>query len=114
FLGGLFFRANLTPPAGVVTNGCSVSFSLTATDRRGNSTTTPVQTFTVCGLQSYALGLGGSNSSLLGATGSTSAGGVSTFGWSAAGPSSTGLLILSLARGNVVYPQGILVVDPNL
>lgn len=114
FLGGLFYRANVAPPPGLVTNGASVSFSLTATDTRGNSTTTPTQTFQVCGLQSYALGLGGSNNSLLTATGSTTAGGTSTFSWSAAGPSATGILVLSLARANVVYPQGILVVDPNL
>lgn len=114
FLGGLFYRATLTPPAGLASNGATVSFTLTATDRRGNSTTTPAQTFSVCGLQSYALSLGGGNSAVLGATGSTSAGGVATFAWSAAGPSAAGLLVLSLARANVVYPQGILVVDPNL
>ena len=114
FLGGLFFRANFTPPPGVIMNGANVSFSLTAIDTRGNSATTPTQAFTVCGLQSYALGLGGSNSSLLAATGSTSAGGVSTFAWSAAGPSTAGLLVLSLARASVVYPQGIVVVDPGL
>lgn len=114
FLGGLFFRASLVPPPGLATNGATVSFALTATDRRGNTTTTPTQTFVVCGLQSYALGLGGGNSSLLTASGSTTAGGVSTFAWSAAGPSATGILVLSLARASVTYPQGILVVDPNL
>ncbi|MCA9621886.1 MAG: VCBS repeat-containing protein, partial [Myxococcales bacterium] len=61
FLGGLLFRGELVPPAGVITAGATVSFTLTATDRRGNATTTPQQTFTVCGLQQYGLGLGGTN-----------------------------------------------------
>jgi hypothetical protein len=113
FLGGLLFRGSLLPPPNVITNGCTITFSLTAIDLRGNSTTTPTQSFTVCGLQSYALGLGGSNTSLLSATGSTQPGAVSTFAWSAVGPLSSGLLVLSLARANVVYPQGILVVDPT-
>ncbi|MFY9341374.1 MAG: VCBS repeat-containing protein [Planctomycetota bacterium] len=114
FLGGLFFRANLVPPPGVVMNGSTISFSLNATDTRGNSTTTPAQAFTVCGLQSYALGLGGSNTSSLAGTGTTAAGGFTTLAWGAAGPSTSGLLVASLARGQVVYPQGIVVVDPNL
>lgn len=114
FLGGLFFSGQVTPPPGIVTNGATISLSLTAVDRRGNATTTPQQTFTVCGLQSYALGLGGGNSSLLSASGSTTAGGVSLFAWSATGPSANGFLILSLARGQVAYPQGVLVIDPGL
>lgn len=114
FLGGLLYRGALQPPPGIVMNGATVNVSLTATDTRGNSTTTPTQTFTVCGLQSYALGLGGSNTSLLAGSGTTGAGGVATMAWSAAGPSTTGLLVLSLARGFVTYPQGVLVVDPNL
>lgn len=114
FLGGLFYRAVLAPPPGVVMNGATVSFTLTATDTRGNSTTTPAQVFSVCGLQQYSLGLGGSNTSLLAGTGSTSPGGVTTLAWSAAGPSTSGLLVASLARGFVTYPQGIVVVDPNV
>jgi FG-GAP-like repeat len=114
FLGGLLFRGAIAPPVGVIGNGATVSFTLTATDTRGNTTTTPTQTFTVCGLQQYALGLGGSNTSLLTAAGSTAPGGLATFAWSAAGPSTSGLLVLSLARGLVSYPQGLLVVDPNL
>jgi hypothetical protein len=114
FLGGLLFRGAIEPPTGIVTNGASVSFTLRATDTRGNVTTTPAQSFTVCGLQRYALGLGGSNTSLLTATGSTTAGGTATFAWSAAGASTSGLLVLALARGQVAYPQGLVVVDPNL
>ena len=114
FLGGLLFRGAIEPPTGIVTNGASVSFTLRATDTRGNVTSTPAQTFTVCGLQRYALGLGGSNSSLLTATGSTTAGGTATFAWSAAGASTSGLLVLALARAQVAYPQGLVVVDPNL
>ncbi|MEO6594398.1 MAG: VCBS repeat-containing protein, partial [Planctomycetota bacterium] len=111
FQGGLFFRAVLTPPPGVIMNGATVNYSLTATDRRGNSTTTPSQSFWVCGLQRYGLGIGGSNSSLLDASGSTSPGAWTTFSWSAAGPSTGGLLALSLARAVQVVPQGTLLVD---
>jgi hypothetical protein len=114
FLGGLLFHAALLPPPGIVMNGASVTFTLRATDLRGNTTTTPAQTFTVCGLQQYALGLGGTNTASLTATGTTSAGGTATFGWSQTGASTPGLLVLSLARAQVTYPQGILVVDPNL
>jgi hypothetical protein len=114
FRGGLFYRADLTPPPGVVTNGATVSFTLTAVDWRGNSTTTPQQTFWICGLQSYALGLGCTNTSLLQGSGSASPGGVATFAWSAAAPSVGGLLALSLARAHLVLPQGILVVDPGV
>ena len=113
FRGGLFFRGAITPPPGVIMNGANVSFSLTATDLRGNVAATTAQSFTVCGLQSYGLGLGGGNSSLLAATGSTSAGGTSTFTWSNAGPSTSGLLVLALGRGSVTYPQGVLLVDPG-
>ncbi len=113
FAGGLLFRGELVPPPGIVTNGATVSMSLTATDLRGNATTTPAQAFTVCGLQRYALGLGGTNTSLLAAAGSTSPGGVATFQWNGAGPSTSGLLVLSLARALVPYPQGLVVVDPN-
>ena len=114
FRGGLLYRADLMPPPGVVTNGATVSFTLTAVDLRGNSTTSPQQSFWICGLQRYALGLGGSNTSLLAASGSTSAGGVATFTWSAAAPSVGGLFAISFARAHLVYPQGILVVDPGL
>ena len=114
FRGGLFYRADFTPPPAVVMNGSTLSFSLTATDLRGNATTSAQQNVTVCGLQQYALGLGGGNSSLLAATGTTSAGGTATFTWSQAGPSTTGLLALSLARASITYPQGILVVNPGL
>ena len=114
FLGGLLYRGAILPPVGVPTNGASVSFTLTATDRRGNSTTSPAQVFTVCGLQSYGLGLGGSNSATLAATGTTTQGGSASFAWSNAGPLTTGILALSLGRGNVSYPQGILLVDPGL
>ncbi|HEX5053145.1 MAG TPA: VCBS repeat-containing protein [Planctomycetota bacterium] len=111
FLGGLFYRADLTPPPGVIMNGATVHYTLTATDLRGNSTTTPQQSFGICGLQRYGLGLGGTNTSLLDASGSTSPGGVATFSWGAAGPSTTGLLVLALARDVEVYPQGTVLVD---
>ncbi|MBL8754712.1 MAG: VCBS repeat-containing protein [Planctomycetes bacterium] len=114
FRGGLLYRAELLPPPGVVMNGASVTFTLRATDQRGNTTTTPAQTFGVCGLQRYALGLGGANTAQLSATGTTSAGGTATFAWSQTGASTPGVLVLSLARAQVAYPQGILVVDPNL
>ncbi|HEX6813311.1 MAG TPA: VCBS repeat-containing protein [Planctomycetota bacterium] len=114
FRGGLFYRGDLTPPPGVVTNGATVSFTVTAVDWRGNSTTTTQQSFWICGLQSYALGLGGTNTSLLSASGSTSPGGFPIFVWSAAAPSVGGLFALSLARAHLVLPQGILVVDPGV
>jgi hypothetical protein len=112
FVGGLLYRAALVPPAGLATNGATVTFSLTATDRRGNATTSPQQSFTVCGLQSYELGLGGGNSAVLAASGATSGGSWPTFAWSAVGPSSAGFLVLALARAHVVHPQGVLLVDP--
>ncbi len=114
FVGGLLYRGAIVPPAGVPTNGATVSFTLTAIDRRGNSTTSPSQQFSVCGIQSYGLGLGGSNSSLLAATGTTNPGGLATFTWSQAGASTPGLLVLSLARAQVVLPQGTLLVEPGL
>ncbi|MFN9947965.1 MAG: FG-GAP repeat domain-containing protein [Planctomycetota bacterium] len=113
FCGGLFFRGAIAPPPGVPTNGATVSVSLTATDWRNNATTSPTQTFAVCGLQSYALGLGGANTGALAAAGTTAAGGVATFAWSALPPSAGGLLVLSLGRAAVTYPQGVLVVDPR-
>jgi hypothetical protein len=113
FCGGLFFRGAITPPPGVPTNGATVSFALVATDWRGNATTTSTQSFTVCGLQSYALGLGGTNTGALAATGTTSAGGTATFAWSALPPSSGGLLALALGRASVPFPEGIVVVDPG-
>jgi len=113
FRGGLFYRADLLPPPGVVTNGCTIAFTLTATDRRGNSTTTPQQVFTVCGIQTYALGLGGNNTALIAGSGATTQGSTVTIAWSAAGPSTPGVLALSLGRGLVVLPQGTLVVDPG-
>jgi len=112
FRGGLFYRADLLPPPGVVTNGCTIAFTLTATDRRGNSTTTPQQTFTVCGIQSYAFGLGGNNTALIAGGGATTQGNTVTIAWSAAGPSTPGVLALALGRGQLVLPQGTLVVDP--
>lgn len=112
FAGGLLFRATLTPPPGVVMNGSLVTFSLSATDRRGNTATTASQTFFVCGLQRYGLGLGGVHTADLAATGSTSAGGITDLVWSAA-PSSPGALALSFGRGAVVYPQGTLLLDPG-
>src|SRR4030095_7440514 len=81
FRGGLLYRADLMPPPGGVTNGATGGLTLTAVALRGNSTTSPQQSFWICGLQRYALGLGGSNTSLLSASGSTSAGGVATFVW---------------------------------
>ncbi len=114
FVGGLLYRGAIVPPAGVPTNGATVAFTLTAIDRRGNTTTSPSQSFSVCGIQSYGLGLGGSNSSLLSATGTTNPGGVTTFTWSQAGASTPGLLVLSLARAQIVLPQGTLLVEPGL
>jgi hypothetical protein len=112
FIGGLLFRGAITPPAGAITNGASVSFTLTAIDRRGNSTTTPAQTFQICGLQRYGIGLGGGNTAQLTGSGTTTAGGTTTLAWSQAPASTTGLLVTSLQRGLVSYPQGTLVLDP--
>ncbi|MFN6193454.1 MAG: hypothetical protein ACK5BN_06490, partial [Planctomycetota bacterium] len=64
-------------------------------------------------LQSYALGLGGANTGALAAAGTTAAGGGATIAWSAQPPSARGLLVLSLGRAAVTYPQGVLVVDPG-
>ncbi|MBL8733277.1 MAG: VCBS repeat-containing protein, partial [Planctomycetes bacterium] len=114
FLGGLFFRGAITPPPGIITNGATVTFSLTATDRRGNSTTAPAQTFTVCGWQQYGLGLGGSNTSLLLGSGPTSPGALPTVAWSNAGASTGGALLLAFGRADLSYPQGQLLVDPGL
>jgi len=114
FLGGLLFRGAIVPPPGVPTNGATVTFNLTATDWRGNQTTSPSQAFTVCGVQTYGLGLGGGNEALLAAGGSTVLGGPVGFQWSAAGSATTGILILSLARAHVPYPVGIVLVEPSL
>ncbi|MEZ6037828.1 MAG: FG-GAP-like repeat-containing protein [Planctomycetota bacterium] len=113
FLGGLLFRGELVPPAGVITAGATVSFTLTATDRRGNATTTPQQTFTVCGLQQYGLGLGGTNTAVLTGSGSTSPGDTPTISWSQGGANSTGLIAVTFAPAFVTLPQGVLLVDGN-
>lgn len=110
FLGGLLYRGAIEPPRGVPTNGATVTFALKATDRRGNQATSPSQTFTVCGLQTYGLG----NQALLEANGSTGLGDPVGFHWSAAGSSTTGVLILSLARAELPYPAGIVLVEPSL
>lgn len=114
FLGGLLHRGAIVPPPGVPTNGATVQFVLKATDWRGNQTTSPAQTFTVCGVQTYGLGLGGGNQALLEANGSTGLGDLVDFHWSAAGSSTTGILILSLARANLPNPAGIVLVEPSL
>ena len=114
FLGGLLYRGAIVPPPGVPTNGATVTFTLKATDWRGNQTTSPAQSFTVCGIQTYGLGLGGGNSALLAGGGSTVLGGPVGFYWSATGSSTPGILILSLARGNVPYPLGVVLVEPSL
>jgi len=111
FLGGLLYRADFEPPIGLLSNGATVDFTLTATDRRGNSTTTSPQSFALCGLQRYGTGLGGNNVSLLDGTGTTSPGDVPTIAWSNGGPSTTGVLALALAPQVTVVPQGILLVD---
>jgi len=113
FLGGLLYRADFAPPAGLISNGATVDFTLTATDRRGNSTTTPPQTFSLCGVQSYGLGLGGGNSSLLEGSGSTSLGNWTQIDWSNSGPSSTGVIALALAPAFVVLPPGTVLIDGN-
>jgi len=104
FLGGLLFRADLAPPAGLITNGATVSFTLTATDRQGNSTTTAGQSFTVCGFQKFGMGLAGINAPLDG-SGSTSPGSVATLTWSG-GANTNGLLALALGPDQVAIPQG--------
>ena len=114
FLGGLFFRAVLTPPPGILMNGASVSYTLTAIDRRSNTTTTAAQGFSICGLQSYGLGLGGTNTTLLHGSGTTGPGGLVTYIWTSAGASAFGLLGFSLDRGLLVLPVGVALIDPGL
>ena len=112
FIGGLLYRADFGPPAGLLSNGATVEFTLTATDRRGNSTTTPMQSFTICGLQRYGLNLGGNHTALLDGSGTTSPGDTPSLQWTAAGASNTGLLVLALAPAAQVIPQGVLLFDP--
>ncbi len=114
FRGGLFYRADFTPPPGVIMNGATVAFTLTATDLRGNSTTTAQQSFWICGTQSFGLGLGGTNTSLLQGSGPAGAGGFVTIAWSLAGPASIGQIGLSLDRSFLVLPGGTLLIDLNL
>ncbi|MDA7936354.1 VCBS repeat-containing protein [bacterium] len=106
FLGGLMFRADLIPPAGLITNGSTVSFTLTASDREGNRTTSPGQTFSVCGFQKYGVGLAGISDSLEGA-GTTGPGDSPVISWSGAA-NTTGLLGLAIGPDQVAVPQGYL------
>jgi hypothetical protein len=115
FAGGLFFRAELTAPPGVIMNGATVDFTLSATDRRGNTSSTPAQQFWICGIQSYGLGLGGTNTALLQGSGDSHLGGLFTIAWSNAGPSTSGALGISvLHRYLQVIPEGTLLIDPFL
>ena len=106
FLGGLLYRAELVPPAGLISNGASVSFTLTATDRRGNSTTTVAQNFNVCGFQQYGTGLAGISTTLSG-TGTTSPGDFPTLAWNG-GNNATGLLGVAVGPDQIAIPQGFL------
>ncbi len=106
FVGGLMYRADLTPPAGLITNGATVNFTLTATDRQGNSTTTPGQTFDVCGFQKYGMGLSGITTSLDGA-GTTRPGDFPVISWTG-GPNATGLLGVAVGPDQIAIPQGYL------
>ncbi len=106
FLGGLLFRADFAPPAGLITNGATVDFSLTAIDRQSNSATTPGQSFTVCGFQKFGIGLTGINAPLDG-TGTTSPGDVATLTWSG-GANTNGLLALAIGPDQIAIPQGFL------
>lgn len=106
FLGGLLYRADLTPPAGLITNGATVNFTLTATDRQGNSTTTAAQSFDVCGFQKFGLSLAGISDTLNGA-GTTSPGDAPTISWSG-GSNATGLLGVAVGPDQVAIPQGFL------
>lgn len=112
--GGLLFRADLTPPPGVLMNGAQVTFTLSATDRRGNTATTPAQSFGVCGIDTYGVGLGGLNTSSLAGSGSTSPGGLVSIAWGGAAPLAIGALGVSLDRAAAPLPGATLLVDPNL
>lgn len=115
FLGGLMFRAVFTPPPGIVMGGANVQFSLTATDRQGNSATTTPQTFSICGSEAYGLGLGGTNTTILLPTPSgLSPGTVFTMSMSNAGPNSPGVFGIALGRWSSPIPEGVLLIDPNL
>lgn len=106
FLGGLMYRADLTPPAGLITNGATVDFTLTATDLQGNSTTTPGQTFDVCGFQKYGMGLTGITTSLDGA-GTTSPGDFPVISWTG-GNNASGLLGVAVGTDQIAIPQGFI------
>ncbi len=112
-LGGLLFRGELHAPPGVIMNGATVAWSLRATDRRGNTAVTPVQSFWICGIQAYGLGLGGTNTALLAGGGDAHLGGLFTLAWSNAGPATTGALGISLgSRWLSPIPEGTLLIDP--
>jgi hypothetical protein len=111
FLGGLMYRADLTPPAGLITNGATVSFTLTATDRQGNSKTTPGQTFNVCGFQKYGMGLTGITTSLDG-TGTTSPGDSPVISWTG-GNNAAGLLGVAVGPDQIAIPQGFILFNQS-
>jgi len=113
FLGGLFFRAELTAPPGVIMNGATVDFTLSATDRRGNTASTPAQQFTIAGIQSYGQGLGGTNTGLLVGSGDNQLGGVFVLDWSNAGAFDSGGLFVAVGRWQQTIPEGVLLIDPN-
>jgi len=115
FLGGLMFRASLTPQPGIVMNGAVVQYTLTATDRLGNSTTTASQSFAICGGEAYGLGLGGTNTTVLLPTPSgLSPGTVFSMTMTNAGPNSPGVFGIAIGRWSSLIPEGVLLIDPNL
>lgn len=114
FLGGLMFRADLTPPPGVIMGGANVDFTLVATDRAGNTATSPLQSFWICGKEEYGLGIGGTNTALMVGSGGLSPGATFTLTLTNAAPNAPGVFGIALGRWSGPFPEGILLIDPNL
>jgi len=115
-VGGGLHRGAMTNPGGAaaVGPGTTVVYSVSATDRQGNSSTSGSNTLTVCGVESYDSSIPSLTSITTLASGG-SVGGNVTLTTSGAPASSPGILFISFLAADVpLAPTGAALVDPTV